>query len=104
MTRSDCMLNLRESTTFLSGCPGLVGFQMCHLTSSGQNEMRRHNLLLRNSTWMRFILRYKWSASFERYVVVFLRCEAGNVWSGSRGAWWLACHVQRRLFRVATNC
>src|SRR5437660_12661838 len=50
------MLNQRESTIYLSGRPGLVGFQMCHLTSSGQNEMRCHNLLLHNSTWMRYIL------------------------------------------------
>src|SRR6266516_3899622 len=50
------MLNLPESTIYLSGRPGLVGFQMCHLTSSGQNEMRCHNLLLRNYTWMRYIL------------------------------------------------
>src|SRR6266516_438867 len=49
------MLNSRESTTYLSGRPGLVGFQMCHLTSSGRNEMRCRNLLLRNYTWMRYI-------------------------------------------------
>src|SRR6266480_6022956 len=50
------MLNLPESTIYLSGHQGLVGFQMCHLTSSGQNEVRCHNLLLRNYTWMRYIL------------------------------------------------
>src|SRR6266581_8477149 len=48
------MLNLRESTTFLSGRPGLVGFQMYHLTSSGRNEMRCRNLLLRKYISMRY--------------------------------------------------
>src|SRR5207244_6731860 len=48
------MLNLRESMTFLSGRPGLVEFQMCHLTSSGRIGRACPNLLLRKYILMKY--------------------------------------------------